>query len=123
MKIYHTDLDTLDKGLKNQLMLEAQVKYALATGHTHLMDVNEFLFEIVVEDTNITLNEIDYDDEDPSDSGEESQDVSTDYANLTTAEIIDKIIRNSLLSSEPIRKEQADTMLVLAQLKLVLTNL
>jgi hypothetical protein len=123
MKIYHTDLDTLDKGLENQLMLEAKVKYALAMGHTHIMDANEFLFEIAVEDANITLNEIDYDDENVSDSGEESQDVSTDYATLTTTEIIDKIIRNSLLSSEPIRKEQADTMLVLAQLKHVLANL
>ena len=118
MNIYHTDLDTLDKGLENQLMLEAQVKYAIATDHTHLMDTNEFLFEITVEDDDITISEIEYDDE-----NHEDEEPEFDNEELSTSEIIDLIIRNSLLSSEPIRKEQADTMLVLAQLKHVLANL
>jgi hypothetical protein len=117
MNIYHTDLDTTDQGLENQLMLEAQVKYAIATDHDHLMDANDYLFEITVEDDGITMSEVDYDDENPEDEVPE-----LDSDELTTAEIIDLIIHNSLLSSEPIRKEQADTMLVLANLKYVLAN-
>jgi hypothetical protein len=119
MNIYHTTLDTTDFDLENQLMLEAQVKYALATGHTHLIDSNDMLFEIGVEGDEITITEVDPDDasEDHSESAEEDQ------VELTTVEIIDLIIRNSLLSSEPIREEQAKTMLVLAQLKHVLVNL
>jgi hypothetical protein len=119
MNIYHTDLDTLDTGLENQLMLEAQVKFAIATDHTHLVDSNDMLFEIGVDADGISINEVDPDCDDCDDSAD-----STDEdAPETIAEIIDLIIRNSLLSTEPIRKEQADTMLVLAQLKHVLVKL
>lgn len=115
MNIYHTDLDTFDKGLENQLMLEAQVKFAIATDHTHLIDSNDMLFEISVEGDEITITEIEPDSDECTDCDDE-----LDSDELTTPEIIDLVIRNSLLSSEPIRKEQADTMLVLAQLKHVL---
>lgn len=115
MNIYHTDLDTTDFDLENQLIIEAQVKYALATDHTHLIDANDYLFEISVKGDEITLTELEPTDyEEPEECEEE--------IDLSTTEIIDLIIRNSLLSSEPIRKEQADTMLVLAQLKHVLIN-
>ena len=116
MNIYHTNLDTTDFDLENQLMFEAQVKYALATDHTHIIDCNDMLFEITVEGDEITLSEINYPDEKCTE-GDDDEPVEA------TADIIDTIIRNSLLSSEPIRKEQADTMLVLAQLKHVLAGL
>lgn len=121
MNIYHTDLDTFDKGLENQLMLEAQVKYALATDHTHLIDANDYLFEITVDGDEIALTEIEPESEDEEHT--DCTDCDDDSDELSTTEVIDLIIRNSLLSSEPIRKEQADTMLVLAQLKHVLANL
>jgi hypothetical protein len=114
MKIYHTDRDTTSNDLENHLVLEAQIKYALATDHTHILDVNEYLFEIVVDEDGITLSEIDV----PTEGSDEVFEL--DPTELSTPEIIDEIIRNSLLSSEPISKEQADTMLVLAQLKHVL---
>ena len=109
MNTYHTDLDTLDKGLENQLMLEAQVKYALATDHTHLIDVNDHVFEITVEGDEITLTEL-----------ETAVDPKEEAIDLSITEVIDLIIRNSLLSTEPIRREQAETMLILANLKRVL---
>jgi hypothetical protein len=116
MNIYHTDLSTLDEGLENQLMLEAQIKYAIATDHTHIIDCNDMLFEISIDGNEISITEVDTDGDECTDC----IDCDDDSDELTTAEIIDLIIRNSLLSSEPIRKEQADTMLVLAQLKHVL---
>lgn len=114
MNIYHTDLDTLDKGLENQLMLEALVKYALATDHTHLIDANDYLFKITVDGDEITLTEL------YVDNCEECEE-SAEAIELSTTEIIDLIIRNSLLSSEPIREDQAHTMLILANLKNALT--
>lgn len=118
MNIYHTNLDTLDKGLENQLILEAQVKFAIATNHTHLIDCNDMLFEITVEGDEITITEIEPDRDECTDC-----DDGRDSDELTTLETIDLIIRNSLLSSEPIRKEQAETMLVLAQLKHILSSI
>ena len=112
MNTYHTDLDTLDKGLENQLMLEAQVKYALATDHTHLIDVNDRVFEITVEGDEITLTEL-----------ETAVDPKEEAIDLSITEVIDLIIRNSLLSTEPIRREQAETMLILANLKRALAHL
>ena len=109
MNIYQIDLDTTDTSVRNQLLLEAEVKYAIATNRTHILDSNERLFAITEEDGEMVLTEADTEDDNDC---EESVDPIED--------IIDLIIRNSLLSSEPIRKEQADTMLVLAQLKHVL---
>lgn len=117
MTVYYTKLDTTDFDLENQLMLEAQVKYALAQDCTHLIDSNDYLFEITTDGDEITLNEL---DQSNSDNEEECTDCGKE---LSTSEIIDKILRNSLLSTEPIRKEQAETMLILAELKHVLANL
>ena len=126
MKIYKTDLDTTDFDLENQLMLEAKVKYALATEHTHLLDCNGMIFAIYVEGDEIILNECCDEDEvcvpctgapevDDCDDCEEPVDPIED--------IIDLILRNSLLSSEPIRKEPAETMLILAHLKATLSSI
>ena len=109
MNIYQIDLDTTDTSVRNQLLLEAEVKFAIITDHTHILDSNERLFAITEEDGEIVLTEADTEDAD--EETEPDHDIP---------ELIDFIIRNSLLSSEPIRKEQADTMLVLAQLKHVL---
>ena len=112
MNIYQIDLDTTDTSVRNQLLLEAEVKYAIITDHTHILDSNERLFAITEEDGEMVLTEADAEDaEDADEEAEPGHDIP---------ELIDFIIRNSLLSSEPIRKEQADTMLVLAQLKHVL---
>lgn len=120
MNVYYIDLDTTDFDLKNQLTLEAEVKYALATEHTHLLDCNGKLFEIYVEGDEIILNECEIeeccdccDDKDCSETEPDEDDPSQ----RSSSEIIDLIITNSLLSNEPIRKEQAETMLILAQLK------
>ena len=109
MNIYQIDLDTTDTSVRNQLLLEAEVKYAIATNRMHILDSNERLFAITEEDGEIVLTEADADNDD--EETEPDHDIP---------ELINLIIRNSLLSSEPIRKEQADTMLVLAQLKHVL---
>ena len=109
MNIYQIDLDTTDTSVRNQLLLEAEVKYAIATNRTHILDSDERLFAITEEDGEIVLTEADADNDD--EETEPDHDIP---------ELINLIIRNSLLSSEPIRKEQADTMLVLAQLKHVL---
>lgn len=109
MNIYQIDLDTTDTSVRNQLLLEAEVKFAIITDHTHILDSNERLFAITEEDGEIVLTEADADNDD--EETEPDHDIP---------ELINLIIRNSLLSSEPIRKEQADTMLVLAQLKHVL---
>ena len=121
MNIYHTDLDTTDFDLENQLMLEAKVKYALVTDHTHLIDANDYLFEITVDGDEITLTEVDIESKDEEYTDEEYveepfYEQETDEQ-LSTTEIIDLVIRNSLLSTEPIREEQAHTMLILANLK------
>ena len=112
MNIYQIDLDTTDTSVRNQLLLEAEVKYAIATNRTHILDSDERLFAITEEDGEMVLTEADADNDD--EETEPDHDIP---------ELINLIIRNSLLSSEPIRKEQADTMLVLAQLKHVLANL
>ena len=112
MNIYQIDLDTTDTSVRNQLLLEAEVKYAIITDHTHILDSNERLFAITEEDGEMVLTEADTEDDNDC---EEPVDPIED--------IIDLIIRNSLLSSEPIRKEQADTMLVLAQLKHILSSI
>ena len=109
MNIYQINLDTTDTSVRNQLLLEAEVKFAIITDHTHILDSNERLFAITEEDGEMVLTEADAEDAD--EETEPDHDIP---------ELIDLIIRNSLLSSEPIRKEQADTMLVLAQLKHVL---
>ena len=110
MNIYQIDLDTTDTSVRNQLLLEAEVKFAIITDHTHILDLNERLFAITEEDGEMILTEADTEDADDEEA-EPDHDIP---------ELINLIIRNSLLSSEPIRKEQADTMLVLAQLKHVL---
>ena len=119
MTIYKIDLNTLDQDPRNQLLLEAEAKYALATDCTHLLDSNDMLFEISEKDNEIMLDEVCV----PC-TGEPEVDDCDDYDDCEDSieDIINLIIRNSLLSSEPIRKEQADTMLVLAQLKHVLAN-
>ena len=118
MNIYETDLDSTDFGLENQLMLEAKVKYALATGHTHLLDCNGMTFLIEVEGDEIILHECEveeaeeccdcYDDEDCSEN---------ELSGYSNSELIDLIINNSLLSPDPITEAQARTMLTLAHLK------
>ena len=112
MNIYQINLDTTDTSVRNQLLLEAEVKFAIITDYTHIVDTYGRLFAITEEDGEIVLTEADTEDaEDTDEETEPDHDIP---------ELIDFIIRNSLLSSEPIRKEQADTMLVLAQLKHVL---
>lgn len=113
MNIYHTHLKSKNTDLENQLMLEAQAKYALATDHTHLMDGDDILFEIYVEDNDIVLDQ--WDTSSPEE--EESDEADGYVTNMSNEEIIDLIIHNSLLSPNPITEQQARTMLILAQLK------
>ena len=115
MNIYHTDLDTTDFDLENQLMLEAQVKYALATEHTHLLDCNGMVFLIEVEGDEIILSECEA--EECCDCCSETESVEDDLSEYSNSELIDLIINNSLLSPDPITEAQARTMLALAQLK------
>ena len=124
MKIYTTDLDTLNPDLENQYTIEAKAKYALATEHTHLMDSNEFLFEISVDEDEdaIILTQIGCDDEDEDDEcdGCGSVGYTDPHANATPAELIELIITNSLKSPDRITLEQAQTMYVLASVRNVL---
>jgi hypothetical protein len=122
MKIYTTDLDTLDQDLENQYTIEAKVKYALATDHTHLMDANEFLFEISVDEDEeaIVLTQIDGGCGDDECDGWGSAECTDPHANATPAELIELIITNSLKSPNPITLEQAQTMHVLASVRNVL---
>ena len=120
MNVYKTDLVITDFDLKNQLLLEAEAKYALATEHTHILDSNDMLFKITEKGNEIILYEISF-----SCAGElQSDDCDDCEEPVDPIEvIIDSIIRNSLLSSEPIRKEQAETMLILAHLKSTLSSI
>jgi hypothetical protein len=123
MKIYTTDLDTLDQDLENQYTIEAKAKYALATDHTHLMDSNEFLFEISVDEDEdaIVLTQIGCEDEDDEeDECDECDDYTDPHADATPIELIELIITNSLKSHNPITLEQAQTMHVLASVRNVL---
>jgi len=127
MKIYTTDLDTLNPDLENQYTIEAKAKYALATDHTHLMDANEFLFEISIDEDedSIVLTQIGCDDEEDDDECDEcngcgSVGYTDPHANATPAELIELIITNSLKSPNPITLEQAQTMHVLASVRNVL---
>jgi hypothetical protein len=127
MKIYTTDLDTLNPDLENQYTIEAKAKYALATDHTHLMDANEFLFEISIDEDedSIVLTQIGCDDEEDDDECDEcigcdSEGDTDPHANATPAELIELIITNSLKSPNPITLEQAQTMHVLASVRNVL---
>jgi hypothetical protein len=130
MKIYTTDLDTLSPDLETQYTIEAKAKYALATDHTHLMDSNEFLFELSVDEeedavilTQIgCLTQVGCDDADEDDECDECDGVGyiDPHANATPAELIELIITNSLKSPNPITLEQAQTMHVLASVRNVL---
>ena len=113
MNIYQIDLDTTDTSVRNQLLLEAEVKYAIATNRTHILDSDERLFAITEEDGEMVLTEADAEDADDEEA-EPDHDIP---------ELINLILRNSLLSSEPIRKEQAETMLILAHLKATLSSI
>ena len=112
MNIYQINLDTTDTSVRNQLLLEAEVKFAIITDYTHILDSNERLFAITEEDGEMVLTEVDTEDDDDCEEHVDS-----------IEDIIDSIIRNSLLSSEPIRKEQAETMLILAHLKDTLSSI
>jgi hypothetical protein len=125
MKIYTTDLDTLDQDLENQYTIEAKAKYALATDHTHLMDSNEFLFEISIDEDEdaIVLTQIGCEDEDDEEDECDncgSVGYTDPHANATPAELIELIITNSLKSPNPITLKQAQTMHVLASVRNVL---
>lgn len=118
MNIYQIDLDTTDTSVRNQLLLEAEVKFAIITDHTHILDTYGRLFAITEEDGEIVLTEADTEDtEDAEDADEETE------PDHDIPELINLVIRNSLLSSEPIRKEQAETMLILAHLKATLSSI
>ena len=118
MNIYETDLDTTDFDLDNQLMLEAKVKYAIATDHTHILDCNGLIFAIYVDGDEIILNECEVEEaEECCDCYDDEVCSEEDLSEYSNSELIDLVINNSLLSPDPITEEQARTMLLLAQLK------
>lgn len=119
MKIFNIDLDIANTDLENQLIIEAKAKYALIEGYDYIEDSEGRLFELTEEDDTITLTEVSTDYDSDYDE-EEYEDVEEDLERLTNSELIETIIRNSLLSVDPITLEQAQTMLVLANLKALL---
>jgi|LakMenE18May11ns_1017448.scaffolds.fasta_scaffold9786387_2 hypothetical protein len=125
MKIYTTTYDAMSPDLENQLMLEAQVKYAIATDHTHIIDSNEMLFTVHFDGDEYSLVEVEQEytcsPDAPDETDDDSEDVVTE--DFTNPELIDLIINNSLNSRHPITLEQAQTMLVLAKTKSVLIDI
>jgi len=118
MEIYTTNLDLSDQSTRNILFVEAEAKCALLEDCTHLCDVNGNVYSISTEDGEITLEEVDFDTEDEFYEDEpEYPSESTECLVCDSLFTIDKIINNSLKSTEPITPQQADTMLKLAALR------
>lgn len=122
MKVYTTDLDLLDQSTRNILFVEAEAKFALLENYTHLCDINGDVYSISTQDGEITLEAVNSSkDEESMEESEHSQN-DEECVVCDSLRIIDKIINNSLKSTEPITPQQADTMLKLAALRKALLN-
>lgn len=113
MKIYTTPLDVSDTSERNILLVEAETKFALLKDHDHICDMHGDVYSITVEDSEISLDEVSFDDEDE----DEDEDECNACIILDSINSIDRIINNGLRSTNPITPQQADTMLKLASLR------
>lgn len=116
-KVYKIEQDTADQDIENQFIIKAKAEYALLMDYEYLVDSEERIFKLREEDDKIILDELEEVDENKEKAELEPED---ELDRMTNSELIDAIIRNSLLSTKPITLEQAQTMMTLAGLQAIL---
>jgi hypothetical protein len=106
---------------KHQLHFETDILFAFENGYEVIQDANGLIFEIY-SPTHIAecdLEELTKEYEDVAEALEDS-DSEFKCTNCANIYAIDQVINNTLSQAENITPQQADTMLKLAQLRLML---
>lgn len=146
-RIYTSSFRTGENATKKQQMLFAtDTAFALSEGYEFIRDSNGDLFQIIDEYNllqmseeevlnynessdsleqeptvcDFDLNECDCEDCCNCDCDSDCEEVPTELLNQDNIETIDAIIFNTLNQADPIRSSQLDSLIKLAQLKLLL---
>lgn len=146
-RIYTSSFRTGENATKKQQMLFAtDTAFALSEGYEFIRDSNGDLFQIIDECNllqmseeevlnypeypdsleqeptvcDFDLNECDCEDCCNCDCDSDCEEVPTELLNQDNIETIDVIIFNTLNQADPIRSSQLDSLIKLAQLKLLL---
>lgn len=146
-RIYTSSFRTGENATKKQQMLFAtDTAFALSEGYEFIRDSNGDLFQIIDEYNllqmseeevlnynessdsleqeptvcDFDLNECDCEDCCNCDCDSDCEEVPTELLNQDNIETIDVIIFNTLNQADPIRSSQLDSLIKLAQLKLLL---
>lgn len=146
-RIYTSSFRTGENATKKQQMLFAtDTAFALSEGYEFIRDSNGDLFQIIDECNllqmseeevlnynessdsleqeptvcDFDLNECDCEDCCNCDCDSDCEEVPTELLNQDNIETIDAIIFNTLNQADPIRSSQLDSLIKLAQLKLLL---
>lgn len=146
-RIYTSSFRTGEAATKKQQMLFAtDTAFALSEGYEFIRDSNGDLFQIIDECNllqmseeevlnynessdsleqeptvcDFDLNECDCEDCCNCDCDSDCEEVPTELLNQDNIETIDAIIFNTLNQADPIRSSQLDSLIKLAQLKLLL---